>query len=357
MPGKISSHIAQVLDTFERPMRSLRVSVTDRCNLRCLYCMPEDDYVWVEREEILTFEEIVAAAEIFTSLGVRRLRITGGEPLLRHNLAVLIEKLAQNPRLEDIALTTNGIMLGRMARPLRDAGLNRVTVSLDTLDPGRFRSLTKSGAHSAVIEGIREALKSGFECVKINAVLMRGFNDDEIPALLEFSRHEGAEIRFIEYMDVGGATRWSMNGVVTRDEILAIIERRFGQATPVHDAADRRAGGVAKAPADRFRLADGTVFGIISSTSLPFCGSCDRSRLTPDGVWLLCLYARDGINLKALLRGGTPAGEIAQTIEKTWKLRSDRGAEERKLAPNRGALFQAEELRKDLHLEMHTRGG
>lgn len=341
-------------------MRSLRISVTDRCNLRCHYCMPEDEYAWVEREEILTFEEISTITKIFTALGVRRLRLTGGEPLLRHNLPRLVEMLAANPILEDLALTTNGVLLGRMAQPLRNAGLKRVTISLDTLRPDRFHALTRSTAHGAVLEGIDEALRCGFDSVKINTVAMRGVNDDEVAALLEFSRGKGAEIRFIEYMDVGGATRWSMEEVVTRAEILKIIEQNFGSVTPVGPVAQEansNGGGRSKAPADRFKLADGTAFGIISSTSQPFCGTCDRSRLTPDGVWLLCLYALGGINLKALLRNGTMPADIAQIIETTWQRRNDRGAEERKLLPERGIFFRADELRRDLHLEMHTRGG
>lgn len=363
MPSSFPEHQNPVLDLLRRPMRSLRVSVTDRCNLRCRYCMPEDDYAWVDRRAILTFEEISDLTAIFTSLGVRRLRLTGGEPLLRHGLADLVRTLSENPLLDDLALTTNGILLGRMARALHDAGLQRVTISLDTLSPERFRALARSTAHAAVLEGIDEAVRCGFRGVKINTVVMRGVNDDEIPALIEFGREKGLEIRFIEYMDVGGATQWSMKDVVTRAEILRIIENQFGEVAPVVPApaeileAQSGRRGAAKAPADRFQLADGTIFGIISSTSQPFCRSCDRSRLTPDGVWLLCLYALNGLNLKALLRNGTPHTEIAQIIAAAWRDRADRGAEERKLEPERGAFFSAQELRKDPHLEMHTRGG
>lgn len=343
------------LDTYHRPMRSLRISVTDRCNLRCQYCMPEDEYVWVNRQEILSFEEIAALVEIFTGLGVSRLRLTGGDPLLRHNLGELVSMLRQNPCVEDLALTTNGVLLGRMARPLRRAGLDRVTISLDTLDAGRFRVLTRSGAHAAVLEGIDEALAAGFESVKVNTVVMRNFNGDEIPGLLEFGRRKGVEIRFIEYMDVGGATRWAPKHVVSRAEILGTIEDRFGAAEPLFEAPS--GPGKAKAPADRFRLADGAVFGIISSTTLPFCGTCDRSRLTTDGVWFLCLYASGGIDLKAILRRGVPAAEMARTIKQAWELRTDRGAEERNHLKGRGVLFPVEQLRMDVHREMHTRGG
>lgn len=343
-----------LLDRFHRPLRSLRISVTDRCNLRCRYCMPEDEYAWVERKEILTFEEIAALVEIFTSLGVRRLRLTGGEPLLRHDLVRLVGMLAQIALVEDLALTTNGILLARSAGPLREAGLKRVTVSLDSLDPERFRSLTRSGAHRAVLAGIDEAQRCGFESVKINTVVMRGVNDDEIPALVDFGRGKGIEVRFIEYMDVGGATRWSMDDVVTRAEILATIERCFGPVTPADPPAD---GALAKAPADRYALPDGTTFGVISSTSQPFCGSCDRSRITPDGLWLTCLYASGGLDLKAPLRNGTPHEKIAGIVREAWSSRADRGAEERKALADRGILFGAEELRKNPRLEMHTRGG
>lgn len=348
-----------LLDRFRRPMTSLRISVTDRCNLRCRYCMPEDEYAWVERKELLTFEEIAALTEAFTSLGVRRVRLTGGEPLLRHDLARLIRMLARTPLVEDLALTTNGILLARSVEALRDAGLKRVTISLDSLDPIRFRAIARSNAHAAVIEGIEAAVRGRFESVKINAVVMRGINDDEIEALLEFGCERNVEVRFIEYMDVGGATRWTMDQVVTRDEILSRIERRFGPVVPVIPAreSDRRQDGRSKAPADRFALQDGTVFGVISSTSQPFCGSCDRSRLTPDGVWLLCLYASSGIDLKSPLRDGAPTEAIARMIEQAWTARSDRGAEDRKALAARGILFRAEELRKNPRLEMHTRGG
>ncbi|HEV2417973.1 MAG TPA: GTP 3',8-cyclase MoaA [Terriglobia bacterium] len=350
-----SSLTDPLLDAFHRPMRSLRISVTDRCNLRCQYCMPEDDYVWVERAEVLTFEEITALAGIFTGLGVRRLRLTGGEPLLRHNLDRLIAMLTANPRVEDLALTTNGVLLARKARRLREAGLRRVTVSLDTLRADRFQTLAKSSAHAAVLAGIDEALHAGFESVKLNTVVIRGFNEDEIPAMIEFGRGKGAEIRFIEYMDVGGATRWSIDRVMPRMEILAAIEQSFGVVLPIQERAPVNGEGKHKAPAERFKLADGTTFGIISSTSEPFCGTCDRSRLTTDGVWLLCLYAASGIDLKSLLRRGDPG--IGRIIQEAWTARMDRGAEERKRVQSRGALYQVADLRKDLHREMHTRGG
>ncbi len=344
-----------IRDTLRRPLRSLRISVTDRCNLRCRYCMPEEEYTWLRRDEVLSFEEIAGLAEIFAALGVEKVRLTGGEPLLRRNLPQLVKLLAGNTRLRDLALTTNGLLLAREARALREAGLHRITVSLDTLRPERFQALARSASHEAVIEGLMAACEAGFRDLKINAVIMRGFNDDELADLIDFGRQAGAEVRFIEYMDVGGATRWSMDQVVTRAEMLRQLERRFGPVKPVH--AEDHADVHAKAPAERFRLADGAVFGIISSTTQPFCRSCARSRLTTDGIWFLCLYAAQGVDLKKLVRGGAPRHTIARAITEAWQARADRGAEERLGLRDRGVLFPVEELRKDPHREMHTRGG
>jgi len=348
-----------ILDAFGRPLRSLRISVTDRCNMRCAYCMPEDEYIWLEHREILSFEEIRELVDIFTGLGVDKIRLTGGEPLLRRNLDRLVLLLAGNPQIRDLALTTNGVLLRRDARVLREAGLQRLTVSLDTLKPERFRTLTRSDAHAQVIAGIREAaVVGGLRGLKINTVVMRGFNDDELAAMIDFGREVSAEVRFIEYMDVGGATRWSMDQVVSRAAILESLRERFGSVEPIELPLAADSPSIhAKAPADRFRLPDGTVFGIISSTTQPFCRNCDRARLTPDGVWLLCLYARDGVNLKRLLRGGASREAIAQTIADTWQKRVDRGAEERLALASRGALFGIDDLRRDPHREMHTRGG
>ncbi|MGO9270020.1 MAG: GTP 3',8-cyclase MoaA [Terriglobia bacterium] len=340
---------ARVLDAFGRPIANLRVSVTDRCNLRCQYCMPEEEYVWLPRDEILNFEEIRALVEIFTGLGVAKVRLTGGEPLLRRDLDQLLHMLAANPLLHDLALTTNGLLLGQYARALREAGLHRLTVSLDTLRPDRFRALVRRDGHAEVLQGIAAARAAGFSRIKLNAVVIRGFNDDELADLIEYGRGAGVEVRFIEYMDVGGATRWSMGQVVSRAEVLTRLESRFGAIEALHENGT--------APADRFALPDGTRFGIISSTTRPFCGSCDRARLMPDGMWLLCLYAERGIDLKGMLRGGAPRGEIARAIAGAWRGRTDRGAEQRKALNSRKALFRVEDLRHDPHREMHTRGG
>src|SRR3954471_17221056 len=207
-------------DRFGRPLRSLRISVTDRCNLRCQYCMPETDYAWLPRESVLSFEEIGLLADVFADLGADRVRLTGGEPLLRRDLTSLIETLAAKPAIQDLALTTNGVLLARHAATLRRAGLQRITISLDTLHPERFEALTRFDEHAAVLAGI-DAAVAEFGQVKLDTVVIRGVNDDELVPLLEFSRSRHAEVRFIEYMDVGGATHWSPDAVVSRRQMLA----------------------------------------------------------------------------------------------------------------------------------------
>jgi cyclic pyranopterin phosphate synthase len=339
----------RVEDQFGRPLRNLRLSVVDRCNLRCQYCMPEQEYVWLPKQDILTFEELSRLVDVFTALGVDKVRLTGGEPLLRRNLHVLVRLLAQRPAVRDLALTTNGVLLGEQAAALREAGLHRITVSLDTLRPERFRRLMQRDLLPKTLEGIAAARAAGFEGLKIDSVIIRGCNDDELFDLLEHGRAVGAEVRFIEYMDVGGATRWSREQVVSRAEMLERIAARYGEVEPLaNDDA---------APADLFRLADGMVFGVISSTTQPFCGRCDRSRLTADGMWLLCLYAKTGTDLRGPLRAGATPEELKRLIVPGWQGRADRGAEERLRLRERAALFGSDELRRDPHLEMHTRGG
>jgi cyclic pyranopterin phosphate synthase len=338
-----------LVDRFERPLRSLRISVTDRCNLRCQYCMPETDYVWLPRETLLTFEEIAALTDAFTSLGVDRVRITGGEPLLRRNLPALIAQLAAMPAVRDLALTTNGVLLADAAGELRRAGLHRITVSLDTLDRERFRAMTRFDEHGAVLAGLDAAARAGFATLKIDTVVIRGTNDRELVDLIEYGRTVGAEVRFIEYMDVGGATGWHRDLVVSQQQILARLADHYGRIVPVGDRGS--------APADRFRLPDGTTFGIIASTTEPFCADCDRSRLTADGMWLMCLYARAGTDLRRPLRAGATPEELVNLIRTVWSQRADRGAEERLGVDRREALIPLAALKKDAHLEMHTRGG
>ena len=348
MPGLTHNAGMPVLDTRGRPLRSLRVSVTDRCNIRCAYCMPEADYVWLPRAHLLSFEEIGRLVDVFLALGVDRVRLTGGEPLLRRDLPALVAQLAARPAVGDLALTTNGVLLAAQARDLRAAGLHRVTVSLDTLRPDRFRALTRFDHLDAVLAGVREAA-AVFGGLKIDTVVMRGVNDDELDALVEFGRAVRAEVRFIEYMDVGGATRWRWDDVVTRREILEKLAARYGPAEPLDE--------VSAAPADRYRLPDGTVFGLISSTTQPFCATCDRARLTADGLWLLCLYARQGVDLRTPLREGATEDELRALVARTWAARSDRGAEQRLAEAERQALIPRGALTRHPHFEMHTRGG
>lgn len=350
LPISTEASLSVIRDAFGRPLRSLRVSVTDRCNLRCQYCMPEEEYIWLKREDILSFEEIEKLVQVFTDLGVEKVRLTGGEPLLRRDLVQLVRLLTHNGRIRDLALTTNGILLAAHARALREAGLQRITLSLDTLRPERFRLLVRRDLHAQILEGIAEAHRVGFKGLKINTVVMRGFNEDELAELIDFGGAFGAEVRFIEYMDVGGATHWSMGQVVTCSEMLDRLGRYFGGVQPLPSDQDA-------APAARYLLPDGTRFGVISSVTQPFCRACDRARLTPDGVWLLCLYAKDGVDLKSLVRRNAPPEEIAARISSVWRQRKDRGAEERKALGSRGVLFQIEDLRRDPHREMHTRGG
>jgi GTP 3',8-cyclase len=338
-----------VTDQLGRPLRSLRISVTDRCNMRCRYCMPEQEYVWLPRASILTFEEIHRLVGIFAGHGVDRIRLTGGEPLLRHDLSKLVALLRDHSPIQDIALTTNGILLTHYADQLASAGLNRVTISLDTLKPERMQDFARSSRHGDVLSGISAARAAGLTPIKLNAVVIRDYNDDELIDLLEFARAEEAEVRFIEYMDVGGATGWSSQQVVSQRQILDRLEQRYGKIEPV--------GEHGSAPAERFALPDGTIFGVIASTTAPFCQSCDRSRLTADGRWLLCLYGENGLDLREMLREGCTDQEIAGQLAKTWTARTDRGAEERAGSPDRGALYQLESLRADPHREMHTRGG
>ena len=337
------------LDRLGRPLKNLRLSVTDRCNLRCQYCMPEPDYVWLPRTDILTFEEIDTLVDIFGKLGVDKVRLTGGEPLLRKDLPDLIALLAQKRSLCDLALTTNGILLADQVTALRAAGLPRLTVSLDTLQADRFKALTRIDSLDAVLRGLEMAVTSGFNSVKVDTVVIRGVNDDELVPMLEHGRQLGAEIRFIEYMDVGGATRWSLQDVVSRREILHRLSAHYGPIAPVDENT--------AAPADRFTLPDDTVFGIISSTTEPFCQRCDRSRLTADGQWYRCLYARTGTDLRGAIRAGVTPDDLCQLIATTWQSRDDRGAENRLAAADRSALIPVETLQDEPHLEMHTRGG
>jgi cyclic pyranopterin phosphate synthase len=337
-------------DLLGRPLRNLRLSVTDRCNLRCEYCMPEDDYVWLPREDVLHFEETSGLVDIFLALGVDKIRLTGGEPLLRRDLPALVQMVAAKPGLKDLALTTNGVLLADQIDALKAAGLGRITVSLDTLQRDRFLKLTRFDQLDAVHTGIAAARRV-FGHMKIDTVVIRGVNDDELIPLIEYGRSVNGEVRFIEYMDVGGASRWSPDRVFSRGEMLAALSRRYGVIVPRDEPGS-------SAPAERFALEDGTTFGIIASTTEPFCRTCDRSRLTADGMWYLCLYATHGVDLRAPLRRGAGVEELKGIIAAGWRGRADRGAEDRVALGDQRAFVPVQDLlRKDPHLEMHTRGG
>jgi cyclic pyranopterin phosphate synthase len=310
--------------------------------------MPEEDYLWLPREDILQFEEIERLVDHFLHLGVNKVRLTGGEPLLRRDLPALIEKLSRKTAIRDLAMTTNAVLLAPAAQDLKRAGLGRLTISLDTLQPDRFIKLARFDELTRVVSGIDAAVDT-FPGFKMDTVIIRGVNDDEMIPLLEFAKARGAEVRFIEYMDVGGATNWSMSQVVSRDEMLKTIGAHYGPITAVPDDSS--------APADRYRLPDGTVFGIIASTTAPFCQSCDRSRLTADGVWYLCLYAERGVDLRGPLRGGVIDNALRDLITSVWHARTDRGAEHRLAVRERSPLIPLKALKRDPHLEMHTRGG
>jgi cyclic pyranopterin phosphate synthase len=311
--------------------------------------MPEDEYVWLPREDVLAYEETSTIVDLFGELGVDRLRITGGEPLLRRDLPSLVAALAAKPWVRDLALTTNGVLLASAAADLKRAGLRRLTVSLDTLHRDRFERLTRIDALPAVLAGIDAARGAGFGPLKLDTVVMRGANDDELPALVDFAREIDSEIRFIEYMDVGGATGWRPDVVVSRREILAVLTERYGSVEPIDETSS--------APAARFRLPHGQTIGIISSTTQPFCRTCDRARLTADGVLLLCLYAQHGTDLRRPLRAGASRDTMLNLIHAVWSGRADRGAEERLSVRARGSYIPVSVLKRDAHLEMHTRGG
>lgn len=337
-------------DRLGRPLHSLRVSVTDRCNLRCAYCMPEEEYTWLERDHLLRFGQLTEIVRAAVQLGTRRVRLTGGEPLLRRELWRLVEQLASLDGLEDVALTTNGVHLEEAAEPLARAGLARVTISLDTLDPERFRALTRRDALEPTLRGIEAACAAFPGRVKVNTVAMKGVNDGEVEALLRWAGDRGIQLRFIEYMDVEGATRWKEAQVLPVDALLERISSGFGGVTEVETPAS--------APARRYRLPSGQIFGVVASTTQPFCASCDRARLTADGHLFTCLYGREGLDLATPLRAGEDAGALARRIERAWRQRADQGAVDRlALSDREGALTASGALRSSPRREMHTKGG
>ena len=313
-----------LLDRLARPLETLRVSVTDRCNFRCVYCMPKEvfgrDHLFLERRELLSLEEIARVAGVFASLGVRTVRITGGEPLVRRNVEHLIELLAAiKPKL-DLALTTNGSILAEKAEALAAAGLSRVTVSLDSLDDASFRAMNDVDFPvRRVLDGIDAAAAAGLP-VKVNAVVKRGANDTDIVALAEHFRGTGHVLRFIEFMDVGTTNGWRLEDVVTADEIVERIGERWPLEPVAADSPD--------ATARRFRYADGAgEIGVIASVTKPFCGACSRARLSAEGRLYTCLFAARGHDLRAPLRIGATDEELAETLRGVWSRRTDRYSE------------------------------
>jgi len=298
--------LSALIDTFGRVHNNLRISVTDRCNLRCTYCMPEE-VTFLDKHELLSFEEITRFVEIVAPLGINKLRLTGGEPLLRRDLPRLIEMLDRVPGIDDISLTTNGLLLAQQAQALYDAGLRRINVSLDTLDPGRFREITRRDGLEHVLAGIQAARRVGFGPIKINAVSIRGITEHEVVPLAQYARENELEMRFIEYMPIG-ADSWERDKVFFAHEILDLIEAQVAPLVPVEDYDPR-------APAMEFRYQDGGGrVGIIASISRPFCLSCNRVRLTAEGKLRNCLFALDEVDVKPLLRRAAAPAEIAEVV-------------------------------------------
>jgi cyclic pyranopterin phosphate synthase len=335
VPARLSAPTGLLSDMLGRPLRDLRISVTDRCNFRCNYCMPSEifdkNYAFLPQSSLLSFEEITRLAGIFVAHGVEKIRLTGGEPLLRKNIEVLIEMLArlQTPEGKplDITLTTNGSLLGRKARLLKDAGLQRITVSLDALDDAIFRGMNDVDFPVAdVLQGIEVAQKVGLAPIKINMVVKRGTNDSQILPLARHFRHSGAVLRFIEYMDVGATNGWCMDEVLPSAQVLERLHAQFPLT-----AIDPNYSGET---AERWRYADGAgEIGVISSVTQAFCGECNRARLSTEGKLFLCLFANQGHDLRTLLRGNYADAQIAAAVGLIWQGRSDRYSELRAALP------------------------
>jgi cyclic pyranopterin phosphate synthase len=314
-----------VSDTFRRPLGDLRISVTDRCNFRCVYCMPKEvfgrDYQFLAREELLSFEELERLARVFVAHGVRKIRLTGGEPLVRRNVERLVAMLARIPGLEDLAMTTNGSALSKRAQALKDAGLGRITVSLDSLDNEVFAAINDVAFPvDRVLAGIEAAAAAGLSPVKINAVVKRGVNEHSVVPMARFFRGSGHIVRFIEYMDVGHTNGWRMEDVVPAAEIIEMIDAEL----PLQPVDPNYRGEVV----ERWRYRDGGgEIGVVASVTRPFCRGCTRARLSAEGQLYTCLFATRGHDLRALLRGGASDAEISETIARIWRGRGDRYSE------------------------------
>jgi len=353
-----AARAARPVDTYGRPMRDLRISVMDRCNFRCPYCMPDATYHegfrFLGPKERLNFDEIERVARMAAELGVTKIRLTGGEPLLRPGLPDLVRRLSALPGIEDVALTTNGVLLPRFAPALRQAGLLRVTVSLDSLDPVIFARMSGGrGSLPAVLEGIDAACAAGFEGgVKINTVVQRGVNDMDVPDILAHFRHTGVTVRLIEYMDVGNRNGWDRADVVPSGELRA----RIAALWPLEALPPRYHGEVAR----RYRYVDGAgEIGFVSSVSAPFCGACARARLSSDGKLYTCLFATTGTDLRTLLRGRASDAEadrqLRAALSRIWRHRTDRYSEERTRQP--AFLVSGEKASRQEKIEMHYIGG
>jgi cyclic pyranopterin phosphate synthase len=335
-----------VKDSLGRAMRDLRISVTDRCNFRCSYCMPLDKYEWISRSEILTFEEITRLSRLFVRLGVEEIRITGGEPLLRHDLESLVAQLAGVDGLKDLSLTTNASLLREKAAALAQAGLRRINVSLDTINRDKFKLMTRRDDLANVLEGLFAARQQGMMPIKINCVVQRGVNDDDVLDLVEFSRTNGFWIRFIEYMDVGNSNDWVSEKMVSKAEILEKIHARYPlKEVGRHDES---------APAVNYQFLDGIGdVGVIASVTEPFCKGCTRARLTADGKLVMCLFSDQSRDLKQLMRAGADDEALIASIRAAWTSRTDRYSEERLEAMKSGE-YRPNQRRK---IEMISLGG
>jgi len=317
--------VVPLVDAFKRPLHDLRISVTDRCNFRCTYCMPKEvfgrDYEFLARGEILTFEEIARLARVFVAHGVEKIRLTGGEPTVRRDLPRLIEMLAAIEGLRDLTLTTNGSLLTGMARALKEAGLSRITVSLDSMDDAVFRSMNDvEFPVSQVLDGIEAVRREGLAPVKVNMVVKRGVNDHTVVEMARYFRGTGCIVRFIEYMDVGTTNGWRLDDVVPAADIVAQIGREF----PLEPVAPTYTGEVA----NRYRYLDGAgEIGVISSVTAPFCGDCTRARLSADGKLYTCLFGVKGHDFREMLRGGAPDAEIVERVRGVWSARKDQYSE------------------------------
>jgi cyclic pyranopterin phosphate synthase len=299
-----------LIDSFGRVHNNLRISVTDRCNIRCVYCMPET-VTFLPRSSLLSFEEIERFVRVAATVGINKVRLTGGEPLVRRDLPGLVARLVAVPGIRDVGLTTNGILLGPLARPLWDAGLRRINVSLDTMDPRRFEELTRRTGFEDVIAGIHAARSAGFHPIKINAVALRGVTEDDVVPLAQFARSLGLELRFIEYMPLDARDRWERGKVLFASEILDLLTTGIGPLAPARDQDPR-------APAVDYDFLDGGGrVGLIASVSRPFCASCNRVRLTAEGKIRNCLFALEETDIRALLRGSAPDLEIARALRES----------------------------------------